>query len=172
MLAAVSGSVQPRSDPAWIAKTAPTTATTDRTAPPVSNGSPVRSRGVRHDPGGKRGRRHHEHDGKREQPPPARDVDEQRGDEHPEQPARARDAGRDADGLKHGQRLGDVLLADALSRVIEASESGPAVRAIVVGAATDRGRALYARFGFVLAPGRDHRMVVRAETIVKALRQR
>lgn len=70
----------------------------------------------------------------------------------------------------HGQRLGDVLLADALTRVIEASASGPAVRAIVVDAATDRGRALYARFGFVQAPGRDDRMIARAETIANGLR--
>jgi hypothetical protein len=72
----------------------------------------------------------------------------------------------------HGQRLGDLLLVDALTRVIDASQSGPAVRAIVLDAATDRGRALYARFGFVLAPGRDDRMIVRAETVASALRQR
>jgi predicted N-acetyltransferase YhbS len=71
----------------------------------------------------------------------------------------------------HTQRLGDVLLADALTRVIGASESGPAVRAIVVDAATDRGHALYARFGFVPAPGRDDRMIVRAESIAKGLRR-
>lgn len=70
-----------------------------------------------------------------------------------------------------GQRLGDVLLADALTRVIDASESGPAVRAIVVDAATHRGCALYARFGFVAAPGRDDRMIVRTETIARGLRQ-
>ena len=70
----------------------------------------------------------------------------------------------------HGQRLGDLLLVDALLRVLEASESGPAVRAIVVDAAIDRGRALYARFGFVPAPGRDDRMIVRAETIASGLR--
>jgi predicted N-acetyltransferase YhbS len=69
----------------------------------------------------------------------------------------------------HGQRLGDLLLADALTRVIEASEAGPAVRAVVVDAATDRGRALYARFGFVQAPGREDRMIARAETIAKGL---
>lgn len=69
----------------------------------------------------------------------------------------------------HGQRLGDVLLADALDRIIIASESGPAVRAIVVDAATDRGRSLYSRFGFVAAPGRDDRMIVRAETVAKGL---
>lgn len=71
----------------------------------------------------------------------------------------------------HGQRLGDVLLADALTRVIDASESGPAVRAIVVDAATGRGRALYSRFGFVAAPGHEHRMIVRAETIADGLRR-
>jgi len=72
----------------------------------------------------------------------------------------------------HGRRLGDLLLVDALSRIIDASETGPAVRAIVVDAATERGRALYARFGFVRAPGRDDRLIVRAETIANALRQR
>jgi predicted N-acetyltransferase YhbS len=70
------------------------------------------------------------------------------------------------DRTLHGRRLGDLLLADALTRVIEA---GPAVRAIVVDAAKDRGRALYARFGFVQAPGRDDRMIARAETIAKGL---
>lgn len=71
----------------------------------------------------------------------------------------------------HGRRLGDLLLVDALTRVIDASESGPAVRTVVVDAATDRGRALYARFGFVAAPGRADRMIVRAETIAKGLSQ-
>ncbi len=71
----------------------------------------------------------------------------------------------------HGKRLGSVLLADALDRIIAAGEAGPAVRTIVVDASTDRGRALYARFGFVPAPRRDDRMIVRAETIVKGLRQ-
>ncbi|HEY5185593.1 MAG TPA: GNAT family N-acetyltransferase [Actinomycetes bacterium] len=71
----------------------------------------------------------------------------------------------------HGRRLGGVLLADALTWVIDASESGPAVREIVVDTATDRGRALYSRFGFVAAPGRDDRTIVRAESIAKGLRQ-
>ncbi|MEZ5118137.1 MAG: GNAT family N-acetyltransferase [Candidatus Nanopelagicales bacterium] len=68
-----------------------------------------------------------------------------------------------------GRRLGDVLLADALERIITASESGPAVRAIVVDAATDGGRALYARFGFVPVPGRADRLIVRAETVARGL---
>lgn len=69
----------------------------------------------------------------------------------------------------HGERLGDVLLADALERIISASAQGPAVRAIVVDAATKGGRALYQRFGFVPAPGRPDRMIVRAETIAAGL---
>ena len=74
------------------------------------------------------------------------------------------------DRTLHGRRLGDVLLADALTRVIAASGAGPAVLAIVVDAATERGRALYARAGFVPAPGRDDRMIVRAEAIANGLR--
>jgi len=69
----------------------------------------------------------------------------------------------------HGSGLGQVLLVDALTRVLHASEQGPAVRAIVVDAATDAGRALCAKFGFVPAPGRADRMLVRAETIAQAL---
>jgi GNAT superfamily N-acetyltransferase len=69
----------------------------------------------------------------------------------------------------HGQGLGAVLLADALERIISASASGLAVRAIVVDASTDRGRALYTLFGFVPAPGRAERMIVRAETIARGL---
>jgi GNAT superfamily N-acetyltransferase len=70
-----------------------------------------------------------------------------------------------------GHNLGPVLLADALQRIISASEAGPAVRAIVVDAATDRGRDLYSRFGFVPVPGRGDRMIIRAETIARGLRQ-
>ena len=68
-----------------------------------------------------------------------------------------------------GKRLGDVLLVDALERIIAAGDEGPAVRAIVVDAATTAGRALYERFGFVPAPGHPSRMIVRAETIARGL---
>ncbi len=71
----------------------------------------------------------------------------------------------------HGKQLGGVLLADALERIIAAGEAGPAVRAIVVDASTDAGCSLYARFGFVPSPRRADRMIVRAETIAKALRR-
>ena len=68
-----------------------------------------------------------------------------------------------------GMRLGSVLLADALQRIIATGEAGPAVRAIVVDASTDRGRSLYTRFGFVPSSHRADRMIVRAETIAKGL---
>ena len=68
-----------------------------------------------------------------------------------------------------GSGLGAVLLVDALERILRAGEQGPAVRAIVVDAATPAGRSLYERFGFVAAPGREERMMVRAETIARAL---
>lgn len=69
----------------------------------------------------------------------------------------------------HGQRLGEVLLVDALHRIIDAGTQGPAVRAIVVDAATDAGRRLYARLGFVPSPNRPDRMLIRTETVTKAL---
>lgn len=69
-----------------------------------------------------------------------------------------------------GRGLGEVLLVDALQRILLASDQGPAVRAVVVDAATDAGRALYVKFGFVAAPGRADRMMIRAETIAQALR--
>ena len=75
------------------------------------------------------------------------------------------------DRALQGRGLGQVLLVDALQRILRASEQGPAVRAIVVDAATDAGRSLYAKFGFVTAPGRADRMLVRAETIAQGLHQ-
>lgn len=69
----------------------------------------------------------------------------------------------------HGRGLGQVLLVDALQRILQASAHGPAVRAIVVDAATEAGRALYAKLGFVAAPGQPARMLMRAETAAKAL---
>lgn len=74
------------------------------------------------------------------------------------------------DRALRGRRLGDVLLADALERIIAAGNEGPAIRAIVVDTATAAGRGLYTRFGFVPAPGHADRMIVRAETIARGLR--
>lgn len=74
------------------------------------------------------------------------------------------------DETLHGQGLGEVLLVDALRRIIDASTRGPAVRAIVVDAATEAGRRLYTRLGFSPAPNQPDRMLVRTETVLKALR--
>jgi len=68
-----------------------------------------------------------------------------------------------------GRGLGRVLLADALGRVIRASRRGPAVRAIVVDAATPAGQRLYAATGFTQVPGHSTRMVVRASSIEASL---
>lgn len=76
------------------------------------------------------------------------------------------------DRRQQGRGLGGVLLVDALLRIIETSESGPAVRAIVVDAATDRGRSLYRRFGFVPMASDSNRMVIRAEVVARALGRR
>lgn len=65
--------------------------------------------------------------------------------------------------------LGEVLLVDALQRIVEASSEGPAVWAIVLDAASDAGRRLYAKMGFVVAPNRPDRMLIRTETVVTAL---
>jgi GNAT superfamily N-acetyltransferase len=73
------------------------------------------------------------------------------------------------DRRHRGRGLGRWLLLDALERIIAASESGPAVRAIVVDAATKEGRSLYASLGFVDAPGHPTRMLIRAETVARAL---
>lgn len=75
------------------------------------------------------------------------------------------------DRTLQGKGYGEVLLVDALERILHASDQGPAVRAIVVDAATDAGRALYTKFGFIAAPGRPDRMLLRAETAAKVLGQ-
>lgn len=72
----------------------------------------------------------------------------------------------------HGRGLGSKLLLDALERIIAASDAGPAARAIVVDAATVAGRALYAKYGFVAVPGHATRMIIRAETVARALGSR
>lgn len=65
----------------------------------------------------------------------------------------------------HGQGLGAVLAADAIVRIIEASRLGPAVRAVVVDASTERGRRLYEHLGFTPVRGHASRMIARAETL-------
>lgn len=56
-----------------------------------------------------------------------------------------------------GQRVGDILLADAINRVLAARES-LGVYAIVVNALNPMARKFYATFGFIALPTRPDRM--------------
>jgi GNAT superfamily N-acetyltransferase len=67
-----------------------------------------------------------------------------------------------------GKGLGSVLLADALQRIVKASES-LAVHAVVVDALHARARAFYEQFGFVPLPEQPLRLFLPLETIGKAL---
>jgi GNAT superfamily N-acetyltransferase len=71
----------------------------------------------------------------------------------------------------HGQGLGEMLLVDALARILTASDAGPAVRAIVVDASTASRRKLYERMGFVCAPKTTGRMLIKAATVSQAFRR-
>jgi GNAT superfamily N-acetyltransferase len=56
-----------------------------------------------------------------------------------------------------GQGIGDILLADAIGRILDARRR-LAVYAIVVDALTDRARAFYRGFGFTPLPSRSDRL--------------
>ncbi len=64
--------------------------------------------------------------------------------------------------------IGDLLVADAITRVLGAAES-VAAYAIVVDAKDDRGRAFYEAHGFISLPSRSHRLFLLAETAAAAL---
>ncbi|MCC6336802.1 MAG: GNAT family N-acetyltransferase [Myxococcales bacterium] len=68
-----------------------------------------------------------------------------------------------------GTGLGDLLLADAVRRVLAASES-IAAYAIVVDAKDERGQAFYQAHGFVSLPARPRRLFLLTETAAAALR--
>lgn len=68
-----------------------------------------------------------------------------------------------------GRQLGAVLAADAIARIIHASRTGPAVRAVVVDASTDNGRRLYESLGFTAHPPGTSRMIARAESLEVAV---
>lgn len=67
-----------------------------------------------------------------------------------------------------GAGLGDLLVADAITRVLGAAES-VAAYAIVVDAKDDRGRAFYEGHGFISLPSRANRLFLLAETAAAAL---
>jgi GNAT superfamily N-acetyltransferase len=67
-----------------------------------------------------------------------------------------------------GKGLGRLLLADALQRIVQASES-LAVYAVVVDALHERARAFYEHFGFVTLSRQPLRLFLPLQTILRAL---
>lgn len=68
-----------------------------------------------------------------------------------------------------GSGVGDLLVADAVKRVLAASES-VAAYAIVVDAKDDRGRSFYELHGFISLPSRPNRLFLLTETASDALK--
>ena len=69
-----------------------------------------------------------------------------------------------------GQGVGEMLLADAINRVLDASRS-LAVFAIVVDAKDERAARFYRAFGFQSLPSRPDRMFMLTSTAIKATEQ-
>ena len=67
-----------------------------------------------------------------------------------------------------GTGIGDLLIADAVTRVLAASES-VAAYAIVVDAKDDRGRRFYESHGFISLPSRPNRLFLPTEVAATAL---
>ncbi|TMA85779.1 MAG: GNAT family N-acetyltransferase [Deltaproteobacteria bacterium] len=67
-----------------------------------------------------------------------------------------------------GSGIGDLLVADAVRRVLAAAQS-VAAYAIVVDAKDDRGRRFYESHGFILLPSRPNRLFLLTETAAAAL---
>ena len=67
-----------------------------------------------------------------------------------------------------GLRIGDLLLADAIRRILSASRS-LAVFAIIVDAKDDRAAAFYENFGFKRFPARLERLFLLTSTAAEAL---
>lgn len=67
-----------------------------------------------------------------------------------------------------GEGLGKILLADALKRIVQASEI-LGVYAVVVDALHDRARGYYEQFGFISFPDQPLRLFLPLETIFKAI---
>ena len=72
------------------------------------------------------------------------------------------------DRRARGRGLGELLLADAVRRILDAGRS-VAVFAIVVEAKDDRAAAFYKAFGFTAFPLRPHRLFMLASTAEAAL---
>jgi len=67
-----------------------------------------------------------------------------------------------------GSGIGDLLVADAVKRVLSAAES-VAAYAIIVDAKDERGRRFYESHGFISLPSRPNRLFLLTETAAAAL---
>jgi ribosomal protein S18 acetylase RimI-like enzyme len=65
-----------------------------------------------------------------------------------------------------GRGLGELMLADAIKRVVRASEA-LAVHALVVDAKNERAKAFYERYGFVAFADTPNRLYLPIDTILK-----
>lgn len=85
----------------------------------------------------------------------------------PHYPVPAAILGRLAVDRKYqGRGLGELMLADAIKRVLRASEA-LAVHALVVDAKNDRAKAFYQRFGFVAFVDTPNRLYLPFATVLK-----
>ena len=66
-----------------------------------------------------------------------------------------------------GQGLGTLMLADAVKRLIRASET-LAVYALIVDAKNDRAKAFYESFGFHPFPATSHRLFLPLDPLIKS----
>ena len=66
-----------------------------------------------------------------------------------------------------GRGLGELMLADAIKRVLRASDT-LAVHAIIVDAKNDRAKAFYERYGFVAFVDAPNRLYLPLDTVLKA----
>jgi GNAT superfamily N-acetyltransferase len=71
------------------------------------------------------------------------------------------------DRAHQGSGLGELLLLDAVHRVLRASEA-MAVHAVVVDAKNERVERFYGRYGFLAFPGHPRRLFLPLEVFVKA----
>lgn len=67
---------------------------------------------------------------------------------------------------RQGQGLGEMLLLDAIARVVHAS-STIAVYAIVVDAKSDRAAAFYQRYGFTAFANQQRRLFLPLDTVAR-----
>lgn len=75
------------------------------------------------------------------------------------------------DESHQGKGLGSVLLADALRRIVQASQA-MAVHAVVIDALHDRAAAFYRHFGFVPLPDQPLKLFLPLDSVIDALDHR